>query len=211
MSAVAIVHEPAPEPRVRDTGIRRRLFTREEYYRAAEMGVFGPDERLELLDGEILQKMSPQKPPHATGVSLTAQALTAAFGAGYYARQQQSLILNNRSEPEPDVLVVPGSPPDYLASHPCAADARLLVEVSDTTLRLDRAQKRSAYARSGIVEYWILDLRRRRLEVCRDPSGSRYSSITIYGENETVTPLAAAHAEIRVADLLPPRAASRQR
>src|SRR5437879_13891744 len=73
-----------PSPKQRDTGTRPRRWTRQEYYRAAECGVFQPGERLELLDGEILQKMSPQRPPHATGVALTAHALDKAFGQDYY-------------------------------------------------------------------------------------------------------------------------------
>src|SRR5712692_5400291 len=106
-----------PPPKPRDTGVRPRPWTRKEYYRAAECGLFKPGERLELLDGEILQKMSPQKPPHATGLALTAQALAKAFGPDYYVRQQLPLVLNDESEPEPDLVVVPGTPLDYLARH----------------------------------------------------------------------------------------------
>src|SRR5436309_3841907 len=96
----------SPLPKQRDTGVRPRRWTRKEYYQAAECGLFKPGERLELLNGEILQKMSPQKPPHATGVSLTAHALDKAFGSGCYVRQQLPLVLNSESEPEPDLLVV---------------------------------------------------------------------------------------------------------
>jgi Uma2 family endonuclease len=202
MSAVAI--KPPSPFKPRDVGIRRRRWTRDEYYRAAEVGIFRPDERLELLDGEIIQKVSPQKPPHATSVLLGARALTTAFGPGHLVRQQLPLILTTTSEPEPDLLVVPGTPIDYLSSHPKPADLRLLVEISDTTLRLDRTRKLSAYARAGIPDYWLLNLPERRLEVYRDPSGSRYRSVTIYREEEVVALLAAPDAAIRVADLLPP-------
>jgi len=186
-----------------DTGAHPRRWTRKEYYRAAELGLFRPDERLELLDGEILQKMSPQKPPHATVVELAARAVTVAFGPDYYVRHQLPLILNPKSEPEPDVLVVPGSPSDYASSHPTAADVRLVIEVSDTTLRLDRERKQTAYARAGIPEYWILNLPGRRLEVYRDPSGARYRSITFYTDQEEIAPLAAPQSLVRVSDLLP--------
>lgn len=191
-------------PKQWETGTRPRRWTRKEYYRAAECGVFKPGERLELLDGEILQKMGPQRPPHATGVALTANALDKAFGPDYYVRQQLPLVLNDESEPEPDLVTVPGTPLDYAAHHPRAADARLVVEVSDTTLRFDRKNKLQAYARSGIPEYWIENLPARQLEVYRDPSGLRYQSVTFYNEQETVTPLAAPHGSVRVADLLPP-------
>lgn len=180
-----------------------RRWTRKEYYRAADCGIFKPGERLELLDGEILQKMSPQRPPHATSLAMTADALDRAFGRGYYVRQQLPLVLNDESEPEPDLLVVPGAPRDYGARHPTAADALLVAEVSDSTLRLDRSKKLRAYARSGIAEYWIENLPQRQLEVYRDPSGPRYQSVTFCSPQDSIAPLAAPHCPIRVADLLP--------
>jgi Uma2 family endonuclease len=195
--------QPRLSPAPPDTGIRPRRWTRDEYYRAAELGLFRPGERLELLDGEIIQKMSPQKEPHAVGVASATQILIYAFGSGHHLRVQLPLVLNGRSEPEPDLVVVAGGPSDYLRGHPRAADARLLVEVADTTLRYDRGRKRAAYARAGVQEYWIVNLPERQLEVYRDPSGARYRSLTVYGEQETVTPLAAPQASVRVSDLLP--------
>ncbi len=187
-----------------DRRVRTRRLTRDEYTRAAELGLFRPEEHLELLDGDILVQMSPQKEPHAVAVDDTAQALTAAFGPGFYVRQQKPMVLGDDSEPEPDIVVVPGAPRDYLASHPKPADVRLLVEVADTALRLDRGRKRSAYARVRIPEYWILNLRERRLEIYRDPVGARYRSATTYGLSDIVTPLGAPRAIVHVADLLAP-------
>jgi Uma2 family endonuclease len=184
-------------------GPRARCWTREEYHRASDLGLFRPDERLELLDGEIIEKMT-QNSPHATSVAQAAGLLGAAFGVGFHTRSHSPIILNEISEPEPDVAVVPGAAFDYLTGHPRAADLLLIVEVSDATLRFDRTRKRTAYARAGIREYWILNLRERRLEVYRDPSSSRYRTAHVYGEPDTVTPLAAPHATLRVADLLPP-------
>jgi Uma2 family endonuclease len=88
--------------------------------------------------------------------------------------------------------------------HPTAADVRLLVEVSDTTLRFDRGKKLKAYARFGIPDYWILNLRERRLEVYRDPAGPEYRSVALYIEEQVVSPREAPNASIQVADLLPP-------
>jgi Uma2 family endonuclease len=201
MSVAAIRPETAPAPP--DQGVRPRQWTRKEYNRAAELGLFGPEERLELLDGEIIRKMTPGG-PHAAVVTNATELLSRSFGTGYHVRAQQPLILNNRSEPEPDLVVVPGIPFDYLPSHPKAADARLVVEVSDTTLRFDRNRKQAAYARAGVVEYWIINLLERQVEVYRDPSGARYRSVTLYREPEVVTPLAAPHASLSVSDLLPP-------
>jgi len=112
--------------------------------------------------------------------------------------------LNGSSEPEPDVVVVPGTEFDYLPDHPRSKDTRLVVEVSDTTLRLDRGRKQAAYARSGVQEYWIINLLHRQVEVHRDPSGARYLSVTIYSDSDAITPLTAPDASVPVSDLLPP-------
>ena len=180
-----------------------RHWTRDEFYRAWELGIFGPEERLELLDGEILQRMSPP-PPCAASVSKTAHLLTTAFGPGYHIRQQLPITLNDQSEPEPDVLVVPGTPDDYATRHPGPSEARLLVEISDTTLRMDQGRKLRAYARACIPEYWIVNVPARRLQVYREPVEAGYQSVAYYSEEESVTPLAAPHATISVAGLLPP-------
>lgn len=201
MTAIATRPRPAPSPP--DTGVRPRRWTRQEFHRATELGLFGPEERLELLDGEVLAKMT-QNAPHALAILSAVEVLAAAFGAGNHVRPQMPLILDDESEPQPDVLVVAGTRFDYLASHPKPENVRLLVEVSDTTLRFDRGRKQRAYARAGVPEYWVLNLLHRQLEVYRNPAGSRYRSVTGYSEQETVTPLAAPHATLRVADLLPP-------
>jgi Uma2 family endonuclease len=148
--------------------------------------------------------MGPHRPPHAAAVARAAALLSEAFGSGHHARAQLPLILDTRGEPEPDVVIAEGTQFDYATSHPTAANVRLLLEVSDTTLRLDRGRKRGAYARAGIQEYWILNLPARQLEVHRDPSGPRYRDTAIFPETAAVAPLAAPDVPIRVADLLPP-------
>lgn len=184
-----------------------RLWTREEYLKMAEAGVFAPGERVELIEGEII-KMTPQKGPHMTGVTLVSEELRRAFGKGYVVRVQGPLALGPLSEPEPDVTVVRGSPRDYRDSHPTTAV--LVVEVSDTTLVLDRQQKPGLYARAGIPEYWILNLLERVLEVYRDPAplpdhplGYGYRSSERLDASASVAPLAASATPIAVADLLP--------
>jgi Uma2 family endonuclease len=202
MSAPAI--QPRLSPAPPDRGIRPRRWTREEYYRAADLGLFRPEERLELLDGEILEKVTPQKERHAAAVAHVARVLASLFGPDHHARTHSPIILDDLSEPEPDVVIVPGTEYDYLASHPRPADVRLLIEVADTTLRFDRTRKRSAYARAGILEYWNLNLRERQLEIYRDHSGSRHRSLTVYGEQDAATPLASPHVSVLIANLLPP-------
>jgi len=106
-------------------------WTRAKYDRMVETGVFQPEARLELLDGEIIE-MSPQKSPHATAVNLIAEALRGGFGTGFYVRGQMPLTLDDNSEPEPDVAVIKGNIRDYADHHP--SSAVLIVEVADTTL-----------------------------------------------------------------------------
>ncbi len=185
---------------------RRRLFTRLEYERAAEIGLFGPEERLELIEGEIVQKVT-IKPPHSASTDLALEFARAALPAAY-VRCQQPLAINDMSEPEPDVAVVSGTVRDYVQAHPTTAI--LVIEVADTTLAQDRTTKAGLYAKAGIPEYWIVNLVDRLLEVHRDPAamseqplGYSYRSITRHTETEAVAPLAAPHAPVRVSDLLP--------
>ena len=184
-----------------------RRWTREEYHRAAECGVFHPEERLELMEGELIYKMSPQSDPHAAGVRMSAEVLRNTFGKGYCVSEEKPIVLSDRSEPEPDLVVVAGSAAQN-QRHPTPDTALLVMEVSDTTLLFDQNQKAAAYARSGVKDYWILNLRQRCLEIRRDPGLVNveeygYRELSIFTDEQTVTPLAAPHLLIRVVDLLP--------
>lgn len=192
--------QPAPDP------VRRR-WSREEYYRLGEVGLLAPDERVELIEGEIFQ-MAPQGPSHSTGARSAQEALRAAFGPGFDVRPQMPLALGLASDPEPDLAVVRGSFRDYRTAHPTMAV--LVVEVSDTTLAFDRREKASLYARAGIPDYWIVNVLEQVVEVHRDPRPDPtmpfeygYAQITRHGAGDTLTPLAAPEATIPVAELLP--------
>ena len=187
----------------------RHLWTREKYERATELGLLGPDDRVELIEGEIVQKM-PQKSPHATAISLTLEALRFAFPVGFVVRPQLPLSVGDFSEPEPDLAVVVGSLRDFRVAQPAAENAVLVVEVSDSALLPDQTTKAGLYARAGIGEYWIVNLPERVLEVYRQPAsmentplGYGYQQVTRLTETETVTPLAAPNAVVAVVDLLP--------
>lgn len=192
-------------PVKRWAGPRRTNWTIQEYYRLADLGAFR-NQRVELIDGEIVQ-MAPMKTPPAAGLELARMALDQAFGPGHWIRTQLPLRFSRRSEPQPDLAVVPGGPRDY-STHP--ASALLIIEVSDTTLSYDRRRKGSLYARAGIADYWIVNLKRDQLEVYRqpvpDPSrryGFGYSAVEVLRMSDHATPLAAPQARIAVADLLP--------
>jgi len=172
-----------------------------------DRGIFRPDDRLELIDGQLVVK-EPQDSDHFTTILLVADTLRAAFGPGWLVRPQGPVALDDRSEPEPDVSVVQGLPRDYREGHPVRPV--LVVEVSKTRLGFDRARKATLYARNGVEDYWILNLVERMLEVHREPARLEtspgrwgYDSIQVLGAGEIVSPLAVPTARIRVADLLP--------
>jgi Uma2 family endonuclease len=142
-------------------------FTRDEYYRMAEAGLFR-DERVELLDGEIIT-MSPQNTPHASTVYRLAHRLEQLIGNATCIRCQLPIVLNDWSEPEPDIAVCAPDPHDYSQAHPQPGQILLLIEVADASSSYDRGQKATAYAASGIPELWIVSLPDRRLEVLSDP------------------------------------------
>src|SRR5437899_2115350 len=132
--------------------IRMRRWSRWEYEQLVERGFFRPDERLELLDGLMLVK-EPQSSAHMTAIRLVEDALRMAFGTRWDVRTQGPIALDPRSEPEPDVSVVRGSPRDYRDAHPTSP--ALVVEVALASLQLDRTRKCRAFARAGVPEYWF--------------------------------------------------------
>jgi Uma2 family endonuclease len=187
--------------------VEARRFTRFEYDRLVEDGFFQPGERLELLDGLFVVR-EPQDTPHATAVRLLVRALRTVFGAGWIVDSQLPVALDEYSQPEPDAAVVSGDPRDYREAHP--SRPVLVVEVAESRLAFDRQHKASLYARSGIADYWVVNLVDRVVEVHRQPIvddaapyGFHYASITWLASTATVTPLAAPSAAIPVADLLP--------
>jgi len=172
-----------------------------------DRGIFRENERLELLAGALVVK-EPQGDPHAAAVDLAVAALRQAFGMGWLIRAHAPLALGRRSRPEADVCVVRGSPRDYRSAAP--TDPALVLEVSHTSLALDRTRKASIYARAGIQDYWIVNLVEQIGEVHRDPAGLElprrggvYRSAQTLQRGVSMAPLAAPDAPIAVADLLP--------
>ena len=189
------------------TSLRTRRWTRTEYDRLIDLGIFRPGEHLELLGGQLMVS-EPQGSLHATAVGLVEDALRGCFGSGWVVRGQMPIALDEESEPEPDVAVVPGTRRDYEAAHP--ARPVLLVEVAESSLAADRGPKAELYARAGIADYWILNLVDRVLEVCRDPlttavqdSGWHYRDVTVLRPDASIAPLARPGATVEVAALLP--------
>jgi Uma2 family endonuclease len=178
-----------------------------EYERLVSIGFFGPDERLELVGG-VLVVREPQGSRHATGIRRVETVLRRVFRVGWDVRSQLPVALDDESEPEPDVAVVPGTYDDYRDAHPTRPV--LIVEVADSGLAFARADKASLYARAGVPDYWIANVAEEVLEVYRQPTPSEnapygwtYGNTSRLGRGDFVTPLAVSAARIAVADLLP--------
>src|SRR2546425_3636844 len=187
--------------------VRTRRWTRAEYDRLIDIGIFRPGDPVELLGGELVVA-EPQNSPHYTAICLAEEALRRAFGAGWLIRTQGPIALDEQSEPEPDVAVARGNVRDYSREHP--ARPVLVVEMAVSSLSLDRNHKGSLYARARLEDYWILNIVDRVLEVYREPAedttasfGWRYASVQALGPESSVTPLAAPGGRVLVSDLLP--------
>jgi len=192
---------------------RTRRWTRIEYERLVDAGIFRPGERLELLAGHLVVR-EPQGSLHATAIGLVEDALRACFGAGWVVRVQMPIALADDSEPEPDVAVVPGTRRDYELGHP--SRPVLLVEVAEASLDDDRGEKAGLYARAGVPEYWIVNLVDRVLEVHREPAASpdvpsawSYRAVTSLRPGASIAPLSRPGMLIEVAALLPRAAYAR--
>ena len=185
---------------VSDPAAETYRWRRDVYDRAVGAGVFGPEDRIELVEGELVV-MTPHGSRHATAIRLADRALSRAFGEDCIVQCQLPLAIADDSEPEPDVAVVEGEIADYRDAHP--SSALLVVEVADDSLRRDRTVKRRLYARCGIPEYWIVSLPDACLEVYRHPAGDDYRDVAVLRVGETIVPLARPAATIAVSELLP--------
>lgn len=183
-------------------GPRPWKWTREQYYRLGELGFF-EGKRVELIHGEIVE-MSPINWSHTVGVTKLSDALRSAF-AGIGTVMTQTPHPAGDSDPQPDVRVIAGRMQDY-TDHP--RSALLVAEVSDATLHYDTTTKARLYAESAVTDYWVLDLKNRQLILFPNPGpspdgGTAYGDRKTLGPADTVSPLAAPSATVRVADLLP--------
>ena len=178
----------------------RRPFTVDEYHRMADAGIFGPEERVELIDGEIIQ-MSPIGPGHAGCVINLNRLLITRLGDRAVVSPQNPVVIRPRSEPQPDMLVLRPRDISYSRAHPTPEDVLLAIEVADTTARFDRIVKARLYARSRIAEYWLIDVGGRSVEVFRSPAGDAYTDVKDLGAGSCVAPLAFPDIELAVDDL----------
>lgn len=184
-----------------------RRWTRIEYERLVELGVFQPGERLELLDGQLVVR-EPQGTKHSAAIRRVVAALRVSLGDTWQIDSQLPIALDDDSEPEPDLSVVSYHPGVYRDAHP--SHPVLIVEIAKTSYRIDRRYKASLYARAGVPEFWIVDLPHERVELHRAPEpsiaalyGWHYARADTLRASAIVGPLIESARPIPVADLLP--------
>ena len=180
-----------------------RKWTVKEYQKLGEMGFFHPEERVELISGNII-KMSAKGTAHTSAVSRTDSLLQYLFRNLAWVRMQDPIALNDNSEPEPDIALVRIDPFDYATHHPTPSEVYLIIEVADSSLAYDREIKAKIYARSGISDYWILNVNERQLHVFREPADDGYQSEVILGEFSRISPLEFPAFNISIGEMLPP-------
>ncbi|MPZ15300.1 MAG: Uma2 family endonuclease [Chloroflexi bacterium] len=181
--------------------LNRRQFTVAEYYRMGEAGILGEDDRVELIEGEIVE-MPPIGSRHASCVKRTHQLFARAIGDAAIVSVQDPLRLGDLSEPVPDVMLLRPRADFYAAGHPAAYDVLLLIEVSDTTLTYDQSVKAPLYARHGVSEVWIVDLDRAIVTVHRDPAPNGYRVTETRRRGDRLAPSAFPDSHCAVDDLL---------
>jgi Uma2 family endonuclease len=163
-------------------------------------------QRLELVEGELINKIGKNR-PHTNVLVIVQAWLMRVFGEQYVNPETPIDVApedNPTSEPEPDLIVLARPSQEFRTGNPQPADLRLVVEISDSTLGFDLTAKARLYARAGIVEYWVFDVEAKSLVVHRDPLNGSYQSVVVYNDRESLSPLASPDHEFQVADAFPP-------
>ena len=180
----------------------RHLFSTDDYHHMAEAGVLGPEDRIELIEGEIVE-MSPIGARHAACVTRLTRIFGDLAGDDAIVRVQNPVVLDSSSELQPDVaLLVPRT--DYYAeAHPGPADVLLLVEVADSSVTWDRSRKLPLYAAAGVIETWLVDLAAATIEMYREPSDKGYKQLRRAMAGDNISPAALPEVSVAVTDILP--------
>jgi Uma2 family endonuclease len=183
-----------------EPAIVRRKITVEEYEVMYEAGVFKPDERLELINGEIL-KVAPMNAPHISYVIRLSRIFTERLTKRAIVSTQLPIVINEESEPEPDLSILRWRSDDYFSAKPSAQDVYAIIEVASTSLVYDRRVKLPLYARAGVPEVWIVKVQERELEVYRTPKGEAYSESRALKPSDKIALLAFPDVEILLSEV----------
>ena len=181
--------------------IPRHRFTVDDFARLGEAGVFGEDDRVELIDGEI-RGMTPIGPPHAWIVNRLTRLLVLQLADRAWVSVQNPLRLDGHTELQPDLVVARGGGNDYADRHPEAGDVLLVVEVADSSLRYDRAEKLPRYARAGIPEAWLVDIAGVAVAVRTDPGPGGYAREQVFRPGAVIESAAAAGLRVAAAEIV---------
>ena len=199
------LHAGAAETDTADAGtgvaIPRHRFTVDDFARLGEAGIFAEDDRVELIDGEI-RDMTPIGPPHAWIVNRLIRKLVLHLDNRAWVSAQNPLRLDGHTEPQPDLVVARGGEDDYAERHPEAGDVLLVVEVADSSLRYDRAEKMPRYARAGIPEAWLVDVTGRAVTVCTVPGSGGYARERVFRLKAEIESTAVAGLRVAVDEIL---------
>jgi hypothetical protein len=199
-----LTERPSP-PAVQDPP--RKRWNRAECERLEALGIFG-QQRVELIEGELIDKMGKNRPHVKTAALLTAWLIHVFGGLRVNAEAPIDVAPedNPTNQPVPDLIVLSreySDSPGYSSATPQPQDLEVVIEIADTSLGFDLTVKAALYARAAIVEYWVLDVPGRRLIVHRDPQNGQYGSVTAYNEQEGIAPLGAADSTFQVRDVFP--------
>jgi Uma2 family endonuclease len=182
--------------------LARRLFTVDEFYRMADAGIFNEDDRVELIEGEIIQ-MVPIGSHHSGVVKRLNTLLSRSI------REDQGLLsvqdpirLDDLSEPEPDIALLRPRSDFYTESHPGPQDVLLIIEVADSSAESDRQIKAPLYARAAIIEVWVIDVNVGVIDVYRRPSAGSYELHVTVSRGDSVSPEALPDVRLQVSDIL---------
>jgi len=181
-----------------------RPWTVDEYYQMAKTGILQPDEKVELIAGQIIRNMTPQGSFHAAAITRTNRLLNQPVQPRFLVRSQLPIQLDNRSEPEPDLALVKSDPLDYDDRHPKAEDVYLIIEIADSTLKTDLTLKKQVYTEAKIPDYWVLDLAKRQLYVYRQPTEEGYQQEQILSERQSIAPLFFPDFQVKIREMLRP-------
>ncbi|NJO43235.1 MAG: Uma2 family endonuclease [Cyanobacteria bacterium CRU_2_1] len=193
---------PIPTFTLEPTTLKR--WTVQDYHRMNELGILDPNERTELIAGQITL-MAAKGTPHILSLRLLSHQLDKLLvDQPVFVSTQDPIQLDDFSEPEPDLAVVRGTELDYADRHPRPSDVYLIVEVADSTLRQDCEIKDKLYAQANIIEYWVLDLKNRQLHLFRNPTSTGYTSHLILTEPNEASPLSFPDITLTLTTILPP-------
>ena len=181
--------------------VSRKRFSADDYQRMGQAGILRREDRVELIDGEIIA-MTPIGPRHCASVDRANRAFVTKAGDSAIVRVQGSVRLSFYTEPEPDLVLLRPRPDFYSSAHPGPADILLIVEIAQTSIDYDREVKSGVYARSGVPEYWLADLNENLLTCYSSPEGGTYQRVERYTRGQSLAPQLLPACVVSTEDLL---------